>query len=185
MAGRVCPVWVGYIMASPLRRLMENPMKILGDFIEPGMTVLDVGCAMGFFSLPAAKLVGSNGKAVCVDLQSGMIESLKKRAARSGLSDRIDPRICSENSLEISDLVDQVDFAFAFHVVHEVPDVPGFMAEIHTVLKPGARFLVAEPKGHTSVDDYKATEAAAQQAGFMIIDQPKLRKDRTTMFLKK
>ena len=185
MAGRVCPMWVGYIMASPIRRLLQNPRKILGDYIKQGMTVLDVGCAMGFFSLAAARLIGSNGRVVCVDLQSGMIESLKRRADRAGLSDRIDPRVCSEHSLEISDLVDQVDFALAFYVVHEIPNVPGFMTEIHAVLKPGGRFLVAEPKGHTSVDDYEATEAVALQAGFTIIGHPKLGRDRTTMFVKK
>ena len=185
MAGRVCPLWVGYIMSNPLRRLLQNPRKILGDFIEPGMTVLDVGCAMGFFSLAAAGLIGSNGRVVCVDLQSGMIESLKRRAARAGLSDRIDPRVCSEHSLEISDLVGQVDFALAFYVVHEVPDVPGLMAEIHAVLKPGGRFFIAEPRGHTSADGYEATEAAAHKAGFTIIGHPRLRRDRTTMFVKK
>ena len=184
MAGRVCPMWVGYIMASPLRRLLQNPRKILGDYIEPGMTVLDVGCAMGFFSFAATRLVGSNGQVVCVDLQSGMIESLKRRAARAGLSERIDPRVCSEHSLGISDLVGQVDFALAFYVVHEVPNVPGLMTEIHTVLKPGGRFFVAEPRGHTSVDEYEATEAAALQAGFTIIGHPRLGRDRTTMFVK-
>ena len=184
MAGRVCPLWVGYVMANPLRRLLQNPRKILGDYIEPGMTVLDVGSAMGFFSLAAARLVGSNGRVVCVDLQSGMIESLKRRAARAGLSERIDPRVCSEHSLEISDLVGQVDFALAFYVVHEVPNVPGLMTEIQTVLKPGGRFFVAEPRGHTSAAEYEATEAAALQAGFTIIGHPKLRRDRTTVFVK-
>jgi len=59
MAERICPVWVGYLLASPVRKLFENPKKILGEYIKEGMTVLDLGSAMGFFSIPAARLVGS------------------------------------------------------------------------------------------------------------------------------
>jgi len=39
----VCPVWVGYLLASPLRKLLQNPDKILAPYVKPGMTVLDVG----------------------------------------------------------------------------------------------------------------------------------------------
>ena len=60
MAEKVCPVWVGYLLASPLRKLFENPRKILSQYVKEGMKVLDIGCAMGFFSLPLAQMVGSN-----------------------------------------------------------------------------------------------------------------------------
>jgi len=73
MAERTCPVWVGYLLASPVRKLFENPKKILGEYIKEGMTVLDLGCAMGFFSIPAARMVGPNGKIICVDVQEKMI----------------------------------------------------------------------------------------------------------------
>ena len=84
MAERVCPVWMGWWLASPVRKLFQNPEKILGPFIQPGMTVLEPGCAMGFFSLPAAKLAGPKGKVVCIDLQPGMIRQLSRRAAKAG-----------------------------------------------------------------------------------------------------
>jgi len=185
MAGRVCPVWVGYLLASPLRRLLQNPQKTLGKYVKPGMKVLDIGCAMGFFSLAMARMVESEGKVFCVDLQEKMIESLKKRATKAGLLDRISPRVCSDSSLEINDLAGQIDFALAFYVVHEVSDIPGFMTQIHKVLKPGGKLFVAEPRGHTTDDEYLQTETIAQEAGFSIIDHPKIRKDRTTLFVKK
>jgi 2-polyprenyl-3-methyl-5-hydroxy-6-metoxy-1,4-benzoquinol methylase len=184
MAGRVCPWWIGYVLASPLRRLIHDPVRILGDYVKPGMKVLDVGCAMGFFSLAMAKMVGSNGRVVCVDLQARMIKSLERRAARDGLLERIDPRVCSDRSLEINDLAGQVDFVLAFHVVHEVPDAARLMTEIHTSLKPGERFFIVEPKGHASADEYQATETAAKQAGFAVIDHPKLKRDWATMFVR-
>jgi ubiquinone/menaquinone biosynthesis C-methylase UbiE len=47
------------------------------------MNVLDVGCGMGFFSLPIARLVGETGRVVCVDLQARMIKCLLRRAKKA------------------------------------------------------------------------------------------------------
>ena len=69
MGNRVCPWWLGYMLASPLRRLLYDPQEILRPYIREGMNVLDLGCGMGFFSLPAARMVGKTGKVVRVDLQ--------------------------------------------------------------------------------------------------------------------
>jgi hypothetical protein len=44
---RVCPWWVGYILASPVRKLWQNPVRILKPFVRPGMTVLEPGPGMG------------------------------------------------------------------------------------------------------------------------------------------
>ena len=184
MAGRVCPWWVGYILANPLRRFSQDPRKMLGDYLEPGMTVLDVGCAMGFFSLGVARMVGPKGRVIAVDLQERMIRSLKRRAARAGLSDRIDARVCRDHSLEIADLAGRVDFALALYVVHEVPDVPRFMAEIHEALRPGGRMFIVEPRGHASADEYGITENTVLQAGFTIEDHPKIRRSWATLFVR-
>jgi cyclopropane fatty-acyl-phospholipid synthase-like methyltransferase len=47
---------------NPIRRLLHNPEKILGPYVKPGMTVMDVGCGMGFCSIAMAKMVGEDGK---------------------------------------------------------------------------------------------------------------------------
>jgi ubiquinone/menaquinone biosynthesis C-methylase UbiE len=96
MAKRVCPFWVGYLLISPLRTLMQNPEKILSRYITPGMKVLYIGCGIGFFSLPIARMAGSKGKVTCIDIQDKMIQSLQKRAKKAGLSDRIETRICNQ-----------------------------------------------------------------------------------------
>ncbi|MEA1968069.1 MAG: hypothetical protein U9N77_07605 [Thermodesulfobacteriota bacterium] len=62
-------IWVGHLLASPIRKLLQNPEKILSPHIKPGMTVLDIGCAMVFFSLPMAWMTGPDGKVVCMDIQ--------------------------------------------------------------------------------------------------------------------
>jgi len=83
MALRVCPWWIGYLLASPLRRrLGQDPVKILSPYVREGMTVLEPGPGMGFFTIPLARLVGPSGRVIAVDLQPKMIESLKRRAAK-------------------------------------------------------------------------------------------------------
>jgi len=185
LAERVCPWYVGYILANPLRNLFHKPEKILRNYVKPGMTTLDIGSAMGFFSLGMARMVGPNGRVVCVDLQEKMINGLKRRANRAGLADRLDPRICSEHSLKIDDLAGRIDFALAFYVVHEVPDVQNLMTEIYRALKPGGVLYVVEPKGHASAEDFKNTENEAEKAGFSITDHPKMKGGWTAVFEKK
>ena len=184
MAQRVCPVWVGYLLASPLRKLFQNPGKILGPYVIEGMKVLDIGCAMGFFSLPLAEMVGRNGKVICVDVQAKMIGALEKRARKAGLSGRIETRVCGADSLGLDDLKQEVDFALASAVVHEVPDASGFFSQICGALKPAGRLLVAEPKGHVSQEDFELTVSVAEQNGFRVIGRPQMGRGRAVLLEK-
>lgn len=184
MAERVCPVWVGYLLASPVRKLFQNPKKILAPYVEDGMKVLDIGCAMGFFSLPLAQMIGSNGKVICVDVQEKMIKSLDKRAQKAGLASRIETRICKHNSLGIDDLKEKIDFAFACAIVHEVPDAHTFFSDIYETIKPTGKFFVIEPKGHVSEKDFEITISIAEHNGFNVIDSPQVGRSRTVLLEK-
>jgi len=172
----VCPWWVGYLIASPLRKLGENPDKILGPLVEPGMTAVDFGSAMGFFSLPLARMIGPHGRVVCVDLQPRMLSSLRKRARKKGLDDIIETRECSNDDLGVDDLSGQADVALAIHVVHEVPYPRQFLTTCRTVLKPGGRLLLIEPKGHVSDEEFQETKDLAFDVGFTECDKLQLRK---------
>lgn len=167
---RVCPFWIGYILASPIRRLWQDPRKILAPHVKPGMHVLDVGPAMGFFSLPLATLAGPDGKVFCVDLQEKMLRALLRRARRAGLADRIETRVCDAESLRVADLARQIDFVLAFAVVHEVGDASRFFREIHDVLKPGGRLLFAEPSGHVSEQAFRDSLSAAERSGLRNVE---------------
>ncbi len=184
MAQRVCPWWVGFLLASPLRRITENPVKILSPYVKSGMTVLEVGPAMGFFTFDAARMVGPEGRLVCVDIQEKMIRSLLKRVAKRGLTDRIDARVCDDNSLGVGDLDGQVDLVLALYIVHEVPDQAALMAELHRALKPQGTMLLVEPSGHIKASAFEDTVETAQQAGFAVTDRPKVRRSRAVVFVK-
>lgn len=181
MDEKVCPIWVGYLLASPIRKIFQNPKKMLGPYIKEGMKVLDIGCAMGFFSLPLAQMVGSNGKVICVDLQEKMIKTLKKRSQKAGLSTIIETRICHQNSLGLNDLKEGIDFALASAVTHEIPGASNFFSEIHEIIKPTGNFLVVEPKGHVSEKDFEKTIIIAEQNGFKVIDRPPIGRSRVVL----
>jgi len=181
MADHICPWWIGYLLACPLRRWYQKPERILAPYVRPGMTALDVGPGMGFFSLPLARMVGPDGRVVCVDLQPQMIDSLRRRARRAGLLDRMDLRVCGKDSLGLDDLSGKIDLALGFAVAHEMPDVASFMQQIHAALAPDGRFLLAEPSGHVKPDEFEQTIAAAEQAGFVVIDRPELKRSHTAV----
>ena len=181
----VCPVWVGYLLASPTRKLFQNPKKILRPYVNEGMTVADIGCAMGFFSLPLAKMVGPGGKVICVDIQEKMIRSLEKRARKAGLSGRIETIICNDESLGLDGIKEKIDFALASYVVHEVPNPAGFFMEIYMALKPAGKLLVAEPKGRVSEKEFEKTVSVAEQNGFTVTDRPQIRRSRAVVLSKR
>jgi len=91
MAGlsRICPWWLAPTLDNPIRRLVHNPEKILGRLIEEGDTVLDLGCGSGTFTIAMAKMAGVDGRVIAVDLQDRMLQLLRKKAAKEGLSSRI------------------------------------------------------------------------------------------------
>jgi ubiquinone/menaquinone biosynthesis C-methylase UbiE len=184
MAEHVCPVWAGYFLANRIRRLLQNPYKILAPYVRPGMTVLDVGSAMGYFSLPLAEMVGPGGKVVCVDIQPGMLAVLRRRATEAGVAQRIETHVSAENTIGLQGHNATFDFALAFAVLHEVGDPANLLGEIHQLLKAGAQFLLTEPIGHVSRADFAHTVELAIQAGFQTVGRPPICLSHTVLLAK-
>jgi len=181
---RVCPWWLGYWLASPLRRVYYRPSTILSPYVHTGMTVLEPGPGMGFFTVELARLVGASGRVVAVDIQSKMLDGLRRRLSKAGLADRVDMRLAKPGSMGVNDLSGVVDFVFAFAVVHELPSADSFFLEVHKVLKPGGQLLLCEPTGHVSNELFEAERAAAARAGLLPVQGPVIRRSRATLFKK-
>jgi ubiquinone/menaquinone biosynthesis C-methylase UbiE len=177
-------VWVGYLLANPLRKLVQNPLKILGLHVQPGMMVMDVGPGMGFFSLPLAQLVGTDGRVVCVDVQAVMLERLRERARKAGLAERIQTRLCRGKSPGLEEFRGQMDFVLAFAVVHEAPNSLLFLKDIAGVLKTGGRLLLAEPKGHVSEAEFRVIVQQAADSGLRIAEWPEIWRTRAMLMEK-
>jgi len=181
---RVCPWWLGYLLASPLRRLLEDPAKTVGPYVHEGMTVLEPGPGMGFFTLELARRVGPSGRVVAVDIQPRMLAGLRKRVAKAGLADRVETRLAQPASLGVADLAGAVDFIPALAMVHELPDAAAFFAEAHQALKPGGRMLLVEPGGHIKPAEFESEIQAAAAAGLRETARPPIRKSHAVILEK-
>ncbi len=181
MSDHVCPWWGGYFIDNPLRRLLHNPEKILGPYVKPGMTVMDVGCGMGLFSIAMAKLVGDKGRVIAVDLQQKMLDVLLKRARKAGVADRIEAHRCETDNLGVDA---KVNFVLAFAMVHEVPDTGRFLGQVRACLKPGGKLFVAEPRLHVPAAQFEAMVQAADNLGLKLSEQPDVRWCRAAVFVR-
>jgi ubiquinone/menaquinone biosynthesis C-methylase UbiE len=167
----VCPWWLCFTFDNPLRRVLQNPRKILEGIVQQGQTVLDIGCGMGYFSIPLAQLVGGSGSVACIDLQQHMLDATKQRAEGAGVGGIIQYHRCTTDSLG---LTGKADFALTFWMVHEVPDKQRFLREIKEALKPGGQLLLAEPRLHVTRQAFDATVSDALSVGFQVAAAPRV-----------
>lgn len=168
---RVCPVAHAGALDNRLRRWVQDPQKILRPCIREGMTVLDLGCGPGFFTLEIARMVGASGRVIASDLQEGMLEKIRDKIRGTELEARITLHQSREDRIGVSD---KIDFVLAFYMVHEVPDQEQFFREIGSILKPGRQILVVEPPLHVSDKAFAATLNKARTAGFTTAPGPKV-----------
>jgi len=135
------------------------------------MTVLDIGCGPGFFSIDIAKMVGKSGRVIAADLQEGMLQKLRDKIQGTELEERITLHKCEENKLGVSE---NVDFVLAFYLVHEVLNQEQLFNEIRSILKPNGQVFIAEPLFHVSRTAFEETIKKAQAAGFTPVERPKV-----------
>jgi ubiquinone/menaquinone biosynthesis C-methylase UbiE len=177
-SSRICSWKHAFALDNPIRRIIHNPQKILGGYIELGQTVLDLGCGPGTFSIDMAKMVGESGKVIAVDVQEEMLQIVRKKAARQGLESRIATHKSGPDRIGLSE---KVDFALAFYMVHEVTDAEAFLKDIASVLKPKGKLLIVEPKMHVSAAAFERMIDIARQAGLSPISEPKIRFSRSKL----
>ena len=176
----VCPVERAGGLDSGIRKLLQSPKKILGNYAREGMTVLDLGCGPGFFSVEMAKMVGASGKVIAVDLQEGMLQKLKNKIQGTEIEKRIKLHKCDEDKIGITE---KVDLVLAFYMFHEVPDQKKFLEEIKSMLKPTGEVFIVEPKFfHVSRQAFEETMKMAKEIGFKPIERPKVFLSRAVVF---
>jgi ubiquinone/menaquinone biosynthesis C-methylase UbiE len=177
---QTCPWWLCFTFDNPIRRLLHNPEQILGGLIGPGQTAADIGCGMGYFAIPMARLVGEGGRVVAIDLQTKMLDALKRRAAHQNVDGRIHYHLAQPDRIG---LAEPVDFVLAFWMVHEVKTPETFLAEIKGMLKQDGRFLMVEPMIHVSQISFEKSVAIARSVGLEVVARPEISISRAALLV--
>lgn len=177
---RVCPVAKAGMLDHVLRKLIQDPARILRPHVREGMAVLDVGCGPGFFTLEMARLVGEGGRVTAADLQPGMLDLVRKKLAASGLAGRAAFHQCGADAIGLP-AGNGFDFILVFYMLHEVPEPGSFLRELKSLLKPGGRVLVVEPRWHVGHGGFQDAIGLMKQAGFAVLAEPAVRLSRAVL----
>jgi ubiquinone/menaquinone biosynthesis C-methylase UbiE len=130
------------LLDDPKRLFFENPDAILSEAgVESGEVVADIGCGIGFFTLPLARYVGKNGRVFALDTSPTMIKELRKRTRNLK---QVKPIHSQENKFSLGN--ESVDFVLLVRMVHELEDWKHFFKEVKRILAPGGRVCVIDFK---------------------------------------
>jgi len=121
------------------RRKWQSPDSILADIeLRAGLTFVDVGCGDGFFALPAARIVGKEGKVYALDFDAVAISSLKEKALRSNLKN-IETRVgAAEDTIFCESCADVLFFGI---VLHDFDDPAKVLKNAARMIKPSGRLV--------------------------------------------
>ena len=162
---------------NPLRRQILPAFEILKMLqLNEGDTFADIGCGIGYFTIPAAGIIGSKGIVYALDIELEMLEEMDKKAVENGIQN-IRTIVTKEYDFKIPDV--SVAFAFVCTVLHEVEDKLKFIAEAKRILKENGRLAIVEwikrdsqvgpPLGHRL--DMGNVEEMLKECGFQEIVQ--------------
>jgi ubiquinone/menaquinone biosynthesis C-methylase UbiE len=135
---------VGAAMESRFRYRFFGPMAALrGADIQPGQTVLEVGCGTGFYTVAAAKLIGDHGSLVAIDALPEAVERVSKKVQAANLKN---VRVVKADALATGLDAESVDVVLLFGVI-PAPMLPlnRLLPEMHRLLKPGGTLAVWPP----------------------------------------
>jgi len=154
----------------------------LESHIKEGMTVLDLGCGPGFFTIEMGEMVGKSGRVIASDLQEGMLQKVRDKIQGTEAEEIIKLYKCEEDKIGISE---NVDFILAFYMVHEASRQEELFKEMQSILKQNGQVLIIEPKlFHVSRKAFEETIKKAENSGLELIDNPKVFLSRAVVFKK-
>lgn len=125
------------LLDSPARRASQDPELLWRRVaLREGETVVDVGAGSGYFSLPAARIVGPGGRVYAVDVSKELLELIRERAEAGNIRN-IETVLSTPSRIPIEDSA--ADVTLLANVLHGIS--PKTLAESVRVLHPGGRLV--------------------------------------------
>ena len=129
---------------SEERKNNMPPKETLEDMLlKKNERFLDIGAGIGYFTLPAAEIVGNEGMVFAVDTSEEMLEELRKRLKEKSITNITTVRGKDYNT-DIAN--EKVDYLFLSNVLHEVEDKMRFLNNYLDKLKIGGKLGIIEFK---------------------------------------
>jgi SAM-dependent methyltransferase len=120
---------------NPLLPLLKNPYKLLETAgLRLGQKVLEVGCGPGFFTIPAAKMVGGKGLIYAIDVNQQAIKRVEEKKRKYWI-DNIRPILGNAADSGLQD--SSIDLAFIFGLRYIAGGLGNLVLEMHRTLKAG------------------------------------------------
>jgi predicted methyltransferase len=141
-------------------------LRLLGA--QPGSLIADVGAGEGAFTIPIARAVAPNGRAVAVDIKDSALNKLRDRAARDGISN-VDVVVGATDDPHLP--AGQFDAVMIHNAYHEMTEHEAMLRHIYTALKPGGRFVVVEPMHDSSRGLTRDKQVAEHDIAIDIVDE--------------
>jgi len=156
--------------------MFSDPIKNLAELgIEDGMKVVDIGAGGGFYSIEAAKKVGSRGMVYAIDVQQDLLEKLKHSASLVGVHN-IEVIWGNAEKIGGTKLREaMIDRAILSNVLFQIEqkDRDNLVLEIKRIVKPNGKLLVVDwqaggPLSPTTTVPAMTAEALFQKAGWIL-----------------
>ena len=132
--------WMMSLVHETLYGLVRDPYKALeAAGLEPGQRVLEVGCGPGFFTVPAARMVGEAGTVCALDISPLALKRVQGKVDEAGVG-KVETLLADAAQTGLPD--GSFDLVFVFGLGHPVGEMEGILVELHRLLKPGGVLAV-------------------------------------------
>jgi ubiquinone/menaquinone biosynthesis C-methylase UbiE len=131
-----------------IRKWHHPKLNLESMGLRSGMTFMDVGCGDGFFTIPAARLVGEKGKVYAVDIDASAIDRLKRKAAEKSLKNVTAILAAAEETIFCKACADIV---FYSTVLHDFKDPAKVLRNAKLMLKPSGKLVDLDWKKKSTV----------------------------------
>lgn len=123
------------------KELLPPEQTLISLGLEEGAIVADIGCGIGYFTIPASKIVGESGKILAMDILPEMLSDVEVKINEDNISN-IELVLTEENDLKVED--NKVTFAFISLVLHEANEKEKFISEIKRIISPEGKIAIVE-----------------------------------------